>query len=50
MTEVSFARQFLSSLDSKPNKISADHVEDPRSYPSRSAVRITISAIQNTRS
>ncbi|OIW27464.1 hypothetical protein CONLIGDRAFT_645732 [Coniochaeta ligniaria NRRL 30616] len=35
MTEVSFARTFLSALDSKPAKISADHVEDPRSYPSR---------------
>ncbi|KAB5582601.1 cell-cycle control medial ring component [Coniochaeta sp. 2T2.1] len=35
MTEVSFARTFLSTLDAKPTKIPADHVEDPRSYPSR---------------
>ncbi|KAH8907213.1 hypothetical protein BR93DRAFT_686399 [Coniochaeta sp. PMI_546] len=35
MTEVSFARTFLSTLDSKPTKIPADHVEDPRTYPSR---------------
>lgn len=38
MTELAFAKSFLSSLDTKPTKISADHVEDPRSYPARSAV------------
>ena len=38
MTEVSFARQFLSALDSKPGKLSGDHVESPRNYPSRGAV------------
>ncbi|SPQ27466.1 071d7b63-31ef-400d-b7f1-7df008c90d85 [Thermothielavioides terrestris] len=32
-TELAFAKSFLSLLDSKPTKISADHVEDPRSYP-----------------
>ncbi|KAL2127617.1 hypothetical protein VTI74DRAFT_10396 [Chaetomium olivicolor] len=32
-TEVSFAKSFLSLLDSKPSKISPDHVEDPRTYP-----------------
>ncbi|KAK3304409.1 cell-cycle control medial ring component [Chaetomium strumarium] len=32
-TEVTFAKTFLSLLDSKPPKISSDHVEDPRSYP-----------------
>jgi len=37
MTELVFARAFLSLLDAKPNKISADHVEDPRSYPARGA-------------
>jgi len=35
MTEVSFARSFLSTLDARPIKISADHVEDPRTYPAR---------------
>lgn len=38
MTEVTFAKQFLAALDSRPLKLSADHVEDPRSYPARSAV------------
>lgn len=38
MTELTFTKQFLATLDSKPNKISADHVEDPRNYPARSAV------------
>ncbi|KAH7027855.1 cell-cycle control medial ring component-domain-containing protein [Microdochium trichocladiopsis] len=37
MTEVSFARSFLSALDARPIKISADHVEDPRNYPARAA-------------
>ncbi|KAI7774683.1 hypothetical protein LA080_007990 [Diaporthe eres] len=35
MTEVIFARSFLSALDSRPQKLSADHVEDPKSYPAR---------------
>lgn len=38
MTEVAFAKQFLAALDARPVKLSADHVEDPRSYPARSAV------------
>jgi len=38
MTEVSFARSFLSTLDARPIKISADHVEDPRTYPARGPV------------
>ncbi|KXJ86282.1 cell-cycle control medial ring component-domain-containing protein [Microdochium bolleyi] len=37
MTEVSFARSFLTTLDSRPIKISADHVEDPKTYPARGA-------------
>ncbi|KAJ1327945.1 Blt1 N-terminal domain-containing protein [Microdochium nivale] len=37
MTEVSFARSFLSALDARPIKISADHVEDPKTYPARGA-------------
>ncbi|KAG6360646.1 hypothetical protein INS49_011711 [Diaporthe citri] len=35
MTEVIFARSFLTALDSRPQKLSADHVEDPKSYPAR---------------
>ncbi|TAQ86129.1 hypothetical protein B7494_g5531 [Chlorociboria aeruginascens] len=37
MTELSFAKSFLSTLDSRPSKIAADHVENPRTYPARSA-------------
>ncbi|EMR61738.1 hypothetical protein MGN70_000099 [Eutypa lata] len=37
MTEVNFARSFLSMLDSRPVKLSPEHVEDPKSYPARSA-------------
>ncbi|KAL2149482.1 hypothetical protein VTH82DRAFT_8133 [Thermothelomyces myriococcoides] len=33
-TEVSFAKTFLTLLDTKPSKISPDHIEDPRNYPS----------------
>ncbi|OAQ88473.1 ubiquitin supergroup [Purpureocillium lilacinum] len=35
MTEVAFARTFLSSLDSRPVKLSPDHVEDPKNFPAR---------------
>ncbi|KAI2617492.1 cell-cycle control medial ring component-domain-containing protein [Hypoxylon sp. NC1633] len=36
MTEVSFAKSFLSALDSRPVKLSAEHVEDPKTYAARS--------------
>ncbi|PHH71714.1 hypothetical protein CDD80_5052 [Ophiocordyceps camponoti-rufipedis] len=35
MAEAAFAQTFLSSLDSQPMKLSPDHVEDPKRYPSR---------------
>ncbi|WYZ36567.1 hypothetical protein EsH8_II_000073 [Colletotrichum jinshuiense] len=35
MAEVVFARQFLATLESRPAKLSADHVEDPKNFPSR---------------
>ncbi|KPM37201.1 hypothetical protein AK830_g9342 [Neonectria ditissima] len=35
MAEVAFAKTFLSSLDSRPVKLSADHVEDPKTFPAR---------------
>lgn len=35
MAEVSFARTFLATLDSRPIKVPADHVEDQRNYPAR---------------
>ncbi|KAK0705116.1 cell-cycle control medial ring component [Lasiosphaeris hirsuta] len=33
-TEISFAKSFLTLLDTKPAKITPDHIEDPRNYPS----------------
>ncbi|TKW53397.1 hypothetical protein CTA1_11565 [Colletotrichum tanaceti] len=35
MAEVVFARQFLATLESRPAKLSADHVEDPKTFPAR---------------
>ncbi|KAK5997114.1 hypothetical protein PT974_02466 [Cladobotryum mycophilum] len=35
MAEVLFAKTFLTSLDSRPIKLSGDHVEDPKNFPSR---------------
>ncbi|QSZ33725.1 hypothetical protein DSL72_005296 [Monilinia vaccinii-corymbosi] len=37
MTELTFAKSFIQILESRPAKISALHVEDPRSYPLRGA-------------
>lgn len=37
MTEISFAKQFLTALDSRPLKLSSDHIADPRTYPAQSA-------------
>lgn len=39
-TEIAFAKSFLALLDTKPTKITPDHVEDPRGYPSSSPVRL----------
>jgi hypothetical protein len=38
MTELAFARQFLTALDSRPIKLSSDHVADPKNYPAQGAV------------
>ncbi|KAH7154995.1 cell-cycle control medial ring component-domain-containing protein [Dactylonectria estremocensis] len=35
MAEVGFAKTFLSSLDSRPAKLSDNHVEDPKRFPAR---------------
>ncbi|KAG6040008.1 hypothetical protein E4U41_001670 [Claviceps citrina] len=35
MAEAAFARTFLSSLDARPFRLSADHVEDLKSFPAR---------------
>lgn len=44
MAEASFAKTFLTTLDSRPIKLSADHVEDARNFPSRPPVRSTPTA------
>ncbi|KAK1772498.1 hypothetical protein QBC33DRAFT_521446 [Phialemonium atrogriseum] len=49
MAEVSFAKSFLSTLDSRPQKITPDHVEDPRTYPARSPYTLPRPAKQMTR-
>lgn len=46
MTEISFARSFLSALDMRPVKLSSDHVADPRTYPSQSAYTLPRAANQ----
>jgi hypothetical protein len=40
MTELSFAKQFLTKLDSYPIKLSSDNVVDQHTYPPQSAVSI----------
>ncbi|KAH6610238.1 hypothetical protein Trco_000258 [Trichoderma cornu-damae] len=35
MAEVAFAKTFLTSLDSRPVKLSPDHIEDPKTFPPR---------------
>ncbi|KAF2203716.1 hypothetical protein GQ43DRAFT_478819 [Delitschia confertaspora ATCC 74209] len=37
MGEVAFCKQFLTALDSRPIKLSSDHVADPRQYPAQPA-------------
>ncbi|KAI9853164.1 MAG: hypothetical protein M1838_000020 [Thelocarpon superellum] len=37
MTELSFAKSFLATLDSRPITLPSDHVEDARNYPARPA-------------
>lgn len=38
MTEAAFARTFLGTIDSRPVRLSADHAEDPKSFPARAPV------------
>ncbi|KAF2738657.1 hypothetical protein EJ04DRAFT_42513 [Polyplosphaeria fusca] len=37
MSELTFARTFLTALDARPQKLSSDHIADPRSYPPQPA-------------
>lgn len=43
MTELAFARSFLTTLDARPSKLSPSHFEDPKTYPPRGAVRFPFS-------
>ena len=38
MTELSFAKSFLSTLDSKSIKLQADHATDPKTFEPKGAV------------
>lgn len=38
MSEISFAKSFLATLDKRAVKLSSDHVADPRKYPAQSPV------------
>jgi len=38
MSEVTFAKTFLSTLDKRPVKLPADHVSDPKQYANQSPV------------
>ena len=42
MSEVTFAKSFLATLDKRPIKLPADHVSDPRKYPSQSPVSLDL--------
>ncbi|KAF2747705.1 hypothetical protein M011DRAFT_442763 [Sporormia fimetaria CBS 119925] len=37
MAELQFCKQFLSALDSRPRKLSSDHIADARQYPSHAS-------------
>ena len=38
MTELSFAKSFLSTLDARPIKLQADHVADPKTFEPKGPV------------
>ena len=38
MSEITFAKSFLATLDRKSVKLGSDHVSDPKKYPSQSPV------------
>lgn len=41
MSEVTFAKTYLATLDKRPIKLPADHAADPRKYPNQSPVRLS---------
>lgn len=42
MTELSFAKSFLATLDSRSTKLQADHVADPKTFEPKGAVSSTL--------
>ena len=42
MTELSFAKSFLSTLDSKSIKLQADHAADPKTFEPKGAVCVPL--------
>ena len=40
MTELSFAKSFLTTLDSKTIKLQADHAADPKTFEPKGAVSV----------
>jgi hypothetical protein len=49
MSEVTFAKTFLATLDKRPIKLSADYVSDPKKYPNSSPVSWRTPAAQAKR-
>lgn len=45
MSEVTFAKSFLATLDKRPIKLPADHVSDPHKFPHQSPVRTTAARV-----
>jgi hypothetical protein len=40
MSELTFCKSYLNALDSRPVKLSSDHIADARQYPSGAVVRL----------
>jgi hypothetical protein len=45
MSEVTFAKSYLATLDKRPIKIAADYASDPRKYPNQSPVSTLINQL-----
>jgi len=48
MSEDSFARAFLTSIERKPIRLSSDHVSDPKKYPAQSPVSGILAILDTT--
>ncbi|KAF2865034.1 hypothetical protein BDV95DRAFT_587613 [Massariosphaeria phaeospora] len=43
MSELTFCKQYLTALTTRPIKLSSDHIADPRQLPAGGAVRLALS-------